>query len=268
MSIVPVSSPATDSRPALSQLNLHSSFVLTYPFPEDAFITTSLGTVIDGELATTLWTTLRLIASQTTVSDELRAYCLARGLAAPPAIFAFDFHPRVNLLRLTFQGVEQARQAVHRAQEEGLKALDWMVRVCEAFQGDAGRGGLQIPIQPRGLLDYYRSLTWPGYDEHGNTCRALIPYAPPPYPSIVPRPADPYSPLQPFILDGPPLLPAVPTAPPPSPSLPPLLDAGLATADLDALLLECFAAPGLEGVGGWPSITEDKVIQDAMDTSV
>lgn len=226
-------------------LFLQSSFILSYTFPEDAFIVTPLGTVIDPDLATTLWTTDRLIGELVHISDDVREYCRLRSLDQPPSLFTTTFQPRINLLRVTFPTEGEARAAVRRAQEEGLRALRWLAATCAALQRDATESGYHLSVHPRGLIDYYRCITWPGYDAFGSISRALVPFSAPTtarHPASSPIPPQPYSPNFPFFD-------TTARAPPPTPALAPMPDPVLPPAlALDALLSECINHTGHGGV--------------------
>ena len=73
--------------------------------------------------------------------------------------------------------------------------MQWIVFIAQELLKGHEVEYTQLKPKNMQLLDYYKSLTWPGYDEHGNTCREVIKYDP--FPSRYP----PYSPLDPMVLD-------------------------------------------------------------------
>ena len=199
MSLVHV--PERNLPPHQAHFDLAPTSILTYPFPVEAYYCTAAGTVVDPDLATTLWTQLKLITAQATITEDVRTFCTVRGMPQPPPLFSFQFAPSINLLRVVFPSQASARTAVETAQNEGRAALGWLLHFCEELRVVANDHGYELPYHPPALLDYYRSITLPGWLAPHNPCRDVVPYRPAfQFPQDAPAPS---TSLAPFMHDRP-----------------------------------------------------------------
>lgn len=171
------------------------SHIFTYQFSAHNFIREEQGVRIDPDLAITLWTNARLLAEGINITPDVITYCNDHRLPLPPRVLTYNYATGYNPLLESFRSQAAAVNAVQEAQEEGSNAVQWIVFIAQELL--KGREVEYTQLKPKNmqLLDYYKSLTWPGYDEHGNTCREVIKYDP--FPSRYP----PYSPLDPRVLD-------------------------------------------------------------------
>ena len=178
-------------------------------FPESNYHITPFGCRFDRDFACTLWTTLRLLTRDITVSPDIIQFALTHGLRQPPPIFRFPFITEINILDILFPSYAEARDFVHLVQKTGREALEWVVQLCQVMERESVRAGASLPPTHQGFLTYYRTLTWRDDNDAPNPCRAMVPYQPPPpsgpseSPMVCSGGAGAYSPLQPFVLPSP-----------------------------------------------------------------
>lgn len=183
--------------------------IFTYHLSAHDYIRDDRGVFIDPDLAITMWTSAKLLAEGVNITPDVISYCHAQHYPLPSRLLTYNYARGPNPLLGAFNSQREAISAVRECQEEGKRAIQWIVSIAQELMRTRGIRCSDLELRNRDLLEYYKCLTWPGYDEHGNTCRAIIPYQPflPHFP--------PYSPSDPVILDAPHLS---PTAPPGSPS--------------------------------------------------
>ena len=189
--------PALPSKEYSESLSLLlRSHILHYEFPTEAFYVSPLGVIVNEELATTLWVSIKLIVQNVNLNADVIRFCTNHGLAPVPEIFTFPFHHGVNMLRVVHTTLPAARRQVALTQAAGRRALQWLIDLCRTIETDSVLTNPQLASHYYGLIDFYRCITTPSANAADNPCRALVPYHPPP-PPPVPGNSVPYSPSQP-----------------------------------------------------------------------
>lgn len=231
-----------------------------YQFGDTAYNATPFGCKFDGDYSTTLWTSIRMLVRDISISPDVIRFALEHGLRQPPPIFRFPFVDRVNILDSLFRDVSEAREFVTLVQHSGREALDWVVTLCRFLEQESVRAGAALPEGHNSLLSYYHSLTWRDDDAAANSCRAVVPYTPPPpppaagatpgdSPMVYSGGAGAYSPLRPQVLPFPNR--ALPVSAPVSAATVVLPAAAPATtSDLRRLFRALLGQEGVAGLKG------------------
>lgn len=133
---------------------------------------------VDPDLAITLWTSAKLLAEGIHITPDVISYCHDQHFPLPSRLLTYNYARGPNPLLGVFNSQREAIAAVKECQEEGKRAIQWIVSIAQELMRSRGMHCSELEMRNRDLIDYYRCLTWPGYDEHGNTCRALVPYKP------------------------------------------------------------------------------------------
>lgn len=232
--------------------------IFTYQLGAHDYIRDDRGVFIDPDLAITMWTSAKLLAEGVNITPDIITYCHDQHFPLPSRLLTYNYARGPNPLLGAFNCQHDAIAAVKECQEEGKRAIQWIVSIAQKLMQGREMYASELETRNRDLLDYYKCLTWPGYDEHGNTCRALVPYRPPAIPPT------PYSPDNPLILPPEACLPACPScgttamlppAGPPSSASSPAADRSASPSTDD---LSDFAMPHYMEVDG-EEATQDGV---------
>lgn len=162
--------------------------IFTYQLGAHDYIRDDRGIFINPDLAITLWTSAKLLAEGVNITPDVITYCHDQHFPLPSRLLTYNYARGPNPLLGAFNCQRDAIAAVKECQEEGKRAIQWIVSIVQELMQGREMNASELKMRNRDLIDYYKCLTWPGYDEHGNTCRALVPFRPPA------TPPTPYSP--------------------------------------------------------------------------
>lgn len=165
--------------------------VFTYQLGAHNYIRDDRGIFIDPDLAITLWTSAKLLAEGVNITPDIISYCHDQHFPLPSRLLTYNYARGPNPLLGAFNNQREAITAVKECQEEGRKAIQWIVSIAQELMQSGEMQCGELEMRNRHLLEYYKCLTWPGYDEFGNTCREMVPFRP----RLLHSP--PYSPLHP-----------------------------------------------------------------------
>lgn len=168
--------------------------IFTYQLGAHDYIRDNRGVFIDPDLAITMWTSAKLLEEGVNITPDIITYCHDQHFPLPSRRLTYNYARGPNPLLGVFNCQCDAIAAVKECQEEGKRTVQWIVSIAQELMQGREMHASELEMRNRDLLDYYKYLTWSEYDEHGNTCRALVPYRP----SAIPP--TPYSPGDPLIL--------------------------------------------------------------------
>lgn len=238
--------------------------IFTYQLAAHDYIRDDRGVFVDPDLAITLWTSAKLLAEGVHITPDVISYCHDQHFPLPSRLLTYNYARGPNPLLGVFNSQREAIAAVKECQEEGKRAIQWIVSIAQELMRSRGMHCSELEIRNRDLIDYYRCLTWPGYDEHGNTCRALVPYKP----RSLPLPQ--YSPREPLILDD---NSSSSTVPPNSPTpstdlsdfaIPHYMEIDEAGTTANGVFSECEHG-GVSRAGKEDSMRVDELLEQLMD---
>lgn len=236
--------------------------IFTYQLGAHDYIRDDRGVFIDLDLAITMWTSAKLLAEGVNITPDVISYCHTQQFPLPSRLLTYNYARGPNPLLGAFNSQREAIAAVKECQEEGMRAVQWIVSIAQELMQTKGISCSELELRNRNLLEYYKCLTWPRYNEHGNTCHAVIPYQP------QPRYSPPYSPYDPII----PHTPCIsPTVPPNTPSsLGALEDFAFPTPmEVEQAFSGASVSSAIEqgGVGEEDSMRIDELLDKLMDVT-